>query len=225
MTCDDWRDLILLEADGALLRADRERLAAHVAACPACRGYAGDARRVLEAFPPGAGPPVPAALDGRLMKLALGLTIRRPVRRWVRLVPAAAAAGVAATALALFLALPRPLAPLTEAELLHCGERQIAADLADLRRAIERQTRPMPVARTGWAAGAAKSGDSIPGEPSLLLPLPMGEGGGEGVDTRPMPSPDFVPRFDDELQRIGSQIEALDRPIFEDLVWTEGGSG
>ena len=101
MTCDERRDLFLLYAADALDAAEREELRDHLSSgCVACAGSLAEAEATWAAVPLGLEPVEPAAaLRQQLMDrvtAAVGPSVRAgyPVWRW--LLPAAAAAAVAA---------------------------------------------------------------------------------------------------------------------------------
>ena len=54
--CEEYEDLISAFIDGVLPEADRERLMAHMASCPACQAYFDDQVAIHDAFVRGEAP-------------------------------------------------------------------------------------------------------------------------------------------------------------------------
>ena len=201
--CDRWRDLILLDAEGTLPASDRDGLWQHLSGCAACRRYAGEVRAVLSVLS-GEASPLPGGLERRLVDLAGGVRVRAARWRMMRYRAAAAAVLLVSAALAVLLLAPRRDRPgpggfpdLTGIE--------IDRDLAAIARAVQRLAQPIELAWNGHPAVG----------PSGTATQPLAP--------RPAHTPVMRKSFDDELHRIGSAIEALDRPIFEEAMWNEGG--
>ncbi len=99
MNCRNFERMLLLGQSGELPPRGRNALAAHLAACPACRARRDDVNAItgfMDAMTPSRGPS--AAVLERIMTAAL---IERPVRRTGVLHPAWGRALAAAAALAL----------------------------------------------------------------------------------------------------------------------------
>ena len=135
MTCDRWRDVILLETDGTVPPADRDDLRRHLADCPACRQYAEAVRSVVSALSVECVGPVPARLAHRLRRLAATVEVRPAWRRQVRYWAAAAAALLVAATLVLAFLDRRPDRVRPD-DLRDLAGLEIERDLAEIARDI-----------------------------------------------------------------------------------------
>jgi anti-sigma factor RsiW len=86
--CATIREQMQGYLDGELPPAEREAVAAHLAACPACRRLAESCERLWAALDEPALPEPPAGLVGHVMRRIVLARARR--RRWQALVAAAA---------------------------------------------------------------------------------------------------------------------------------------
>jgi anti-sigma factor RsiW len=202
MNCPESRDAILLEVDGLLAASARERLGRHLGRCAACRDYAAEVRGVLAALA-ASTPALPPGLGRQLAQTAAETpsAVRVSPGAWLRHWGVAAALLLAAAVVTLALLdrfAPPPTNP-PATDLAALSIERIAADLAALAGDIERQH-----------------------EPLVLL----SEDRATAVQSAPAVAPSVArTAFDDELLRIGRQIEALGQPIFAELNPWEGDNG
>lgn len=82
--CDAVREALQGHLDGELAAAERQRVEAHLAACPACRALAGGYRRLFAALGEPPIPDAPPALVGAVMRRVAAERVREQrCQSWV----------------------------------------------------------------------------------------------------------------------------------------------